>query len=74
MLPTDTKHPIILPGRNALTRLIVLFEHSSAGHAGPSYTLMKTCQRFWIIHGVSSVKHFISECGKCALRKAKPIR
>ena len=73
-LPTDTKHPIMLPGRHALTRLIVLLEHSSAGHAGPSYTLMKTRQRFWIIHGVSSVKHFISECGKCALRKAKPIR
>ena len=73
-LPTDTNHPIILPGRHALTRLIVLYEHSSAGRAGPSYTLMKTRQRFWIIHGVSSVKHFISECGKCALRKAKPIR
>ena len=73
-LSTNTKHPIILPGRHALTRLIVLSEHSSAGHAGPLYTLMKTRQRFWIIHGVSSMKHFISECGKCALRKAKPTR
>ena len=35
-LPVDTKHPIILPGRHALTRLIVLNEHADAGHAGPS--------------------------------------
>ena len=37
-LPTDTKHPIILPSRHALTRLVVLYKHSDAGHAGPSYT------------------------------------
>ena len=41
-LPVDTKHPIILPGRHALTRLVVLNEHADAGHAGPSYTLMLT--------------------------------
>ena len=41
-LPVDTKHPYILPRRHALTRLIVLSEHSKAGHAGPSYTLMQT--------------------------------
>ena len=73
-LPTDTKHPIILPSRHALTRLVVLYEHSDAGHAGPSYTLMKTRQRFWIIHGISSVKRYLADCAKCALEKAKPIR
>ena len=72
-LPIDTRHPRILPGRHALTRLIVLCEHSDSGHAGPSYTLMKTRQRFWIIHGISGVKHYIADCGKCALYKAKPI-
>ena len=34
----------------------------------------ETRQRFWIIHGISSVKHYLSDCGKCALKKAKPIR
>ena len=73
-LPVDTKHPIILPGRHALTRLVVLSEHSNAGHAGLLYTLMKIRQRFWVIHGVSSVKRYLGDCGKCALVKAKPIR
>jgi len=73
-LPTDTKNPIILPGRHPLTRLIALDEHCAAGHAGPSYTLMKVRQRFWVIHGVSSIRFYISDCGKCSIRKAKPIR
>ena len=73
-LPVDTKHPIILPGRHALTRLIVLNEHANASHVGPSYTLMLTRQRFWIIHGISSVKRYSTDCGKCALNKAKPVR
>ena len=33
---------------------------------------MKTRQRFWITHGISSVKHFITECSNCASHKAKP--
>ena len=73
-LPLDCKHPIILPGSHALTRLIVLHEHVLAGHAGPSYTLVKVRQRFWIIHGVSNVKRFLSECSRCARRKATPTR
>ena len=56
-LPTDAKHRLILPARHALTRLIGLAEHTKAGHAGPSYTLMNTRQRLWIIHGIGSVKH-----------------
>ena len=65
-LPTDTKHPKILQSRHAMKLRDVFHEHSDAGRAGPSYTLMKTHQRFWIIHKISSVKHFISECGKCS--------
>ena len=71
-LPTDTKHPLILPGRHPLTRLIILFEHVNCGHAGPSYTLMKTHQRYWIIHGIVNVKHFIADCGPSAY--VKPSR
>ena len=73
-LPLDIKHPLILPSKHPLTRLIILHEHSIAGHAGPAYTLMRTRQRFWIIYGVSSVKRYIAEYGKCAIRRATPIR
>ena len=71
-LPLDAKHPIILPCRHALTRLIVLHEHFKAAHAGPSYTFMKTRQRFWIIHGISSVKYFLASCSVCRRYKGTP--
>ena len=73
-LPLDSKHPLILPGRHPLTGLIVQYQHEQAGHGGPAYTLMKTRERFWFIHGISSVKFYIANCGKCALLKAKPVR
>ena len=73
-LPVEAKHPLILPSRQALTRLIILHDHAEAGHAGPSYTLMRTRQSVWIIHGVSSVKYYLSHCSACARRNATPIR
>ena len=51
-LPVSTKHPIILPGRHPLTRLIVLNAHERAGHGGPKYTLTKTLEN---AHGVGRV-------------------
>ena len=73
-LPVEAKHPLILPSRHALTRLIILFEHVEAGHAWPAYTLMRTRQRFWIVNGVSSVKRYLSDCSVCARRRASPVR
>ena len=72
-MAVHTKHPIILLGRHSFTRLIVLSEHCKSGHAGPAYTLMKTRQYFWIIHGIGNVKSYLNNCGKCALLKAKPV-
>ena len=71
LLPLNT---CFLPGRHPLTRLIVLNAHERAGHGGPKYTLINTLESFWIIHGNSSVKHYIADCGKCAILKAEPIR
>ena len=73
-LPLDSKHPLILPGRHSLTGLIVQYQHEQAGHGGLAYTLMKTREHFWIIHGISSVKFYIANCGKCALLKATSVR
>ena len=75
-LHIDITYLIILPSRQALTPLInyILYEHAFCGHAGPSYTFVKTRPQFRIILGISSVKYYISECGNSALYKAKPIR
>ena len=65
--PTDTKHPLILPSRQSLTRLIIFDEHVKAGHAGPCYTIMRTRQHLWIVYGISSVNRYQTECVKYAM-------
>ena len=35
---------------------------------------MKIRQRFWIIHGISSVKHFLATCSVCRRYRATPVR
>ena len=73
-LLVDSKHPLILPRRHALTRL-VLNEHYLVGHPRPSYVVIKTRQqRFWIVRGISIVKkRYLSYCAECVRRKTTPI-
>ena len=68
-LPIDTRHLFILPSRHALTRLIILNEHTLAGHAGPSYTLMQTRQRF--LGHLWQWKHKILYFRMCRIRSTK---
>ena len=35
---------------------------------------METRQRVWIIHGISNAKRILSDCSKCARRRATPVR
>ena len=72
-LPLDTKHPLILSNGHPLIRLIVIQEHVGQGMLDLPYTLMRTRQRFWIVHGISSVKRNLGDCGMCALCKATPV-
>ena len=73
-LPTDEKHPIILPSRHPLTRLLVLHCHLASAHSGVQYTLMLTRKKYWIIKGLSSVRHYLARCNACIIQKARPIR
>ena len=44
------------------------------GHVNIATAIMKTRQRFWVIYGIGSVKHFLHICAKCVILTAKPIR
>ena len=61
-LPTDAKHCIILPSRHSLTRLVILNLHQESAHTGIQYTLMLTHRKYWIIKGLSSVRHYLNQC------------
>jgi len=45
----NIKHPILLPGKHAFTRLIIIHEHERHLHAGTQATLMAVRQNYWPI-------------------------
>ena len=69
-----TKHPLILPSKHPLTRLVVLFYHYRDCHCGVQHTLLSTRQKFWIANGNSVVRRYLRDCGVCAIKRARPIR
>ena len=63
--PFEVKHPIILPHKHPLTRLIILDQHRKQLHGGAQAILASLRQRFWIINGRSTVRNVLSKCHTC---------
>lgn len=70
----DAKHPLILPPRHVLTKLVILWYHNLNVHSGVQHTLLSTRQKFWIINGNAAVRKCLQECGVCMIKKAQPVR
>ena len=69
-LPFDTLHPIILPRRHHVTRLIVEDCHTKNNHfGGVQYILNSLRIRFWVSH--SSVKFYLDRCLPCLRIRAQ---
>ena len=68
------KHPLIIPSRCTFTCLVVLKYHTDNLHVGVQHSLLSTRKKFWIVNGHASVKHYLNQCGQCAVEKAKPVR
>ena len=66
------KHPIILPYKSYLVKLIVEEEHRRQLHAGINHTLIAVRDKYWIIKGRSLVRRIVKSCLVC--RKYSPIR
>lgn len=66
----DKRHPIILPPRAHLTKLLVWDAHMRTLHGGPQVMLNYIRSKFWIIRARNEVKKCYKECVKC-IRYAK---
>ena len=68
------KHPVILPARHHVTKLIIEHEHEKAQHfGGYRYVLAKTRLKYWILNGISAVKHYLKPCFVCREEKAEAL-
>ncbi|XP_071941043.1 uncharacterized protein [Antedon mediterranea] len=65
-LPEEIKHPVIIPAKSDLTRLIVSHYHNQVYHQGRGITLNAVrVAGFWMIGGVASVSRYIHDCTVC---------
>lgn len=67
---TDAMHPVILPKKHHVVKLLIQYYHHVAGHSGLEYTLSLTRQRYWIINGRSAMRNILNECFSCCKRQA----
>ncbi|XP_011879108.1 PREDICTED: uncharacterized protein LOC105568236 [Vollenhovia emeryi] len=61
----DHKHPILLPGKHAFTRLIIIDEHERQLHAGAQATLSAIRQNYWPTSARSVIRSVIKKCTTC---------
>ena len=74
-LPYDTRHPVILPKKHPVTRLVIIDAHEKLGHRmGAEHLLTELRSRFWIVKGRLMVRTEVESCPACRRRfLAKPV-
>ena len=73
-LPEDMRKPILLIGKNPITRALVLEQHFEKGHAVSEALVRSTLHSKFIILGITKLLKSISQkCFWCRKRKAEPV-
>nr|XP_042897354.1 uncharacterized protein LOC122269252 [Parasteatoda tepidariorum] len=70
-LPVNSKFPIILPGKNSLTTIILRYCHLKYLHLGPQALLYQVRQKFWPLNGRNNCRKIVHSCITCF--KNKPV-
>lgn len=73
-LPSDTKHPWIVPANHHVATLIVNHYHVELGHAGAERVLAELRSRYWIVCGRATVRSVIGRCIPCKRARASALK
>ena len=72
-LPFSTRHPVVLPRKEWITKLIVKAHHEAGNHmCGTNHTLASLSSRYWVIHGREEIRDWENQCAECKKRTSKP--
>lgn len=69
-LPDDSKHPIIIPNKLHVTKLIITEAHTRTLHGTILQTMTYIRSKYWIIGIKAAVRHFARNCTVCIKDKA----
>ena len=72
-LPFQARHPVILPCKHKLSRMIVLDYHGDA-HLGVEWTLSRVRQKYWIVKARNMIKSVKRACVVCHKLYAPPVQ
>lgn len=70
-LTNNTKHPIIIPKNQHITKLLVSEAHTKTLHGGIQLMMTYLRSKYWIIGLKSTVRKCIHNCKTCIIDKAK---
>ena len=74
-LSYDVRHPVMLPRKSWVTKLIVREYHEDGNHATETnQTLATLSTRYWILSGREVIRELEKECAECRRRKSKPCQ
>ncbi|KAJ0171004.1 hypothetical protein K1T71_013203 [Dendrolimus kikuchii] len=71
-ISSETKNPVILDGRNYITKLIVRYYHVKAAHGNRETVVNNLKQKYWVIRMRPTIKHITSQCMYCRIKKTRP--
>ena len=69
-LSEKENHPIILPGKHHVTRLIIRKAHMVTLHGGPTLVQSHLSRQFWIIRGRNVIRGVTRTCIQCVRHRA----
>ena len=69
LIPLESKHQIILPKKDHVTKLVAKYYHVISGHSGREYVLNLVREKFWIVNASSVVRGVLSKCLSCRQRQ-----
>ncbi|XP_054869314.1 uncharacterized protein LOC129349591 [Amphiprion ocellaris] len=71
-MPTEAKHPMLLPKDHHVVDLILQDAHELLGHSGRNHVLSHIRQRYWIIDAPVTIRKILSRCAACRRQHGAP--
>ncbi|XP_058840653.1 uncharacterized protein LOC131696123 [Topomyia yanbarensis] len=69
----QTKHPMALPNKHPLSRIIAAHFHSQCFHSGPRMTLATMRREFWPVRGKTLANYVCRKCTICFRHNPVPV-
>ncbi|XP_069989704.1 uncharacterized protein [Penaeus vannamei] len=69
----NVTHPIILPNKSSLVKLMVRWHHEKLAHCVQNNLLSELRQKFWVVHANAVARSVVRSCMKCRAICARPM-